>query len=434
MKKFSIITLGCKINQYESACVADSLLQDGYVYSDNDADVYIVNTCTVTGRTDFKSRNAVRKALEAKKAKPDALVIVTGCYAQREREKLVTLGAIDYIVDNQNKTKIGQILKGKNIPFEDIMEARRFSEYNTGGMLEKTRAFLKIQDGCDYYCSYCAVPYARGHARSRSFDNTIEQVNILVDKGYKEIVLSGINLGLYGQDNNTSLPILLTALEKIDGLKKIRLSSIEPQLFSKELCKAIQDSAKICPHFHIPLQSGSDTLLKAMGRHYETAKFAELLLNLQEIKPNCALGVDLICGLPGETEEIFGETVAFINSLPLTYLHVFSYSKRQKTKASLMENQVLNSVKKTRAAILGEISRKKTQNYIRQSLANNVEFSGIIEDVQGNYATCLSDHYLRVYCARTDLQKREIYKFRLVSPIFDGVLGELVENAGDKFA
>lgn len=245
MKKVAIITFGCKINQYESACIADSFLNMEYelVDFDQEADVYIINSCTVTNRTDYKSRNAVRKALKAKEQNDSVKVIVTGCYSQRNKDEVMELGDIDLIADNNKKNEISEFVTGKSVEFENILDAEYYSEDTTSKMTDKTRAFVKVQDGCDYYCAYCAIPYARGHSRSRNKEDVLNQITELVENGYKEFVLGGINLGLYGREkqDNYYLHNLLTDIEKIKGVKKIRLSSLEPQLFTDELLDFLKD-------------------------------------------------------------------------------------------------------------------------------------------------------------------------------------------------
>jgi len=302
MKKVAAITFGCKVNQYETACILDDFQKAGYEITEfkNLADVYIINSCTVTNRTDYKSRNAIRKALEFKKNNPDIKVIVTGCYVQINREKVKELGPVDLIVDNNQKNRIFDFLNNDLPEFTDIFSVFDFAELSTANIPDKARAFIKVQDGCNYFCAYCTVPYGRGNPRSRDPMNVIKQVETLVASGYKEFVLGGVNLGLYGLEKQDKyhLPELLKDLEQIEGVEIIRLSSIEPQLFNDELFNYLRDSKKIAPHFHIPLQSGSDTILKRMHRHYRVMEFRLLLEKLLELFPAAAVGLDIIAGLP----------------------------------------------------------------------------------------------------------------------------------------
>ncbi|NQT64814.1 MAG: MiaB/RimO family radical SAM methylthiotransferase, partial [FCB group bacterium] len=268
MKKVAAITFGCKVNQYETSCIVDDFTQAGYQITEFDkpADIYIINTCTVTNRTDYKSRNAIRKALKQKQINPNVKVIVTGCYSQRKKKEIEKLGDVDLIVDNNSKSKIFEKINSETSIFSDINDQHNFDEMSTTKMLDNTRAFIKVQDGCDYFCAYCAIPYARGHSRSRKKNNILDQIQKLVDNGYKEFVLGGINLGLYGAESGYSLAKLLYEIEKIAGVELIRLSSIEPQLITDELLEYFTKSKKICHHFHIPLQVGCDELLSKMGR------------------------------------------------------------------------------------------------------------------------------------------------------------------------
>ena len=314
MKKVAIITYGCKINQYESACILDDFKSANYeiVPFGNEADVYIINSCTVTNRTDYKSRNSLRKALSQKVKNPNVKVIVTGCYSQRNADEIRKLGDVDLIVDNNKKEQIFQFLQQGGNCFEDILEATEFAELSTNSMNDKTRAFVKIQDGCDYYCAYCAIPFARGHSRSRKRENVLNQIKKLAQNGYQEFVLGGINLGLYQQENDYSLADLLFDVEKIEGVKIIRLSSIEPQLFTDNLLAYFRESKKIAPHFHIPLLVGCDELLHKMNRKYTTSEFSNQIGKIRDIFPNVAIGIDVIVGLPGETNELFHKTLKFL--------------------------------------------------------------------------------------------------------------------------
>jgi threonylcarbamoyladenosine tRNA methylthiotransferase MtaB len=373
MPNIFIETLGCKINQYESACILDEYLQAGYQKADdiNNADIIIINTCTVTNRTDYKSRYLINKAKQAK-IKKNAKIIVTGCYSQRNREEIEALGFVDLIVDNNSK---------------DI-------NMNTTSMDERSRAYLKIQDGCDFFCSYCAVPYARGKPRDRSLESIIKQVKILLDNGYEELVLSGINLGLF-----KDLHGLLYELAKYDKLKRIRLSSIEPQLFTEKLLKAIGYIDKICPHFHIPLQSGSDTLLKLHGRKYTTTQFLNIVERLQQLKPYTALGFDVIVGLPHETDELFQETYQLLKNLDLTYLHVFIYSKRKGTPAATMPNQVHGTAAKERSKQLIELGKIKKKAYIATLINNHIPLYATPETYNEKKKLWhgTSDRYVKAY-------------------------------------
>jgi len=402
-KKIAAITFGCKVNQYETTCILDDFIQAGLQVVDysEPSDVYIINTCTVTNRTDYKSRNAIRKALKEKEKNPDIQVIVTGCYSQRNYQQIRELGNIDLIIDNNNKGKILECINRVDANyFKNISEASEFEELSYSSMNDKTRAFIKVQDGCDYYCAYCAVPFARGHSRSRKKENVLNQIEKLVRNGYKEFVLVGINLGLYGRENKNEkyfLSHLLYDIEAIEGVELIRLSSIEPQLFTNDLLVFLEDSKKLCPHFHIPLQVGCDELLKKMGRDYTTNDFKKLIKKIHKLLPNSAIGIDVIAGLPGESDKLFLRTYEYLSGLDFTYLHVFSYSQRPGTKAAKMKEQVHGKIIKERSRKLLELSEKKLQNYLDFILKKNVPIKGVIETQTKGFWTALSDHYVRVY-------------------------------------
>ncbi|MCB5279381.1 MAG: tRNA (N(6)-L-threonylcarbamoyladenosine(37)-C(2))-methylthiotransferase MtaB [Candidatus Cloacimonetes bacterium] len=393
--RVAIATLGCKTNFYESAVIAERLGEVQLVDFKDDADIYIINTCTVTNRTDYKSRNLIRKALARKAKNPSIRVVVTGCFAQRSLNEINSLGGIDFIVDNQSKLDIGDILAGKDNTFTDIMEAKEFVYRPVTNMLGHTRAFQKIQDGCDFYCAYCAVPYARGHSRSAKFEDVLAQAKIFAENGFKEIVLGGVNLGLY-KDGERELSHVVRAIAEIEEIQLIRISSIEPQLLNNSLLNKLAKVDKLCPHFHIPLQSGSDSILKSMGRHYDTQLIKSLLDRIIELYPDAAVGFDVICGFPGETEKLFEETHAFLQGLPITYLHVFPYSQRKGTKAATMPEHLPNAIKAQRVRILSTLSDSKKQEYMLLLKKRNTCCRGINESTATDYAEMLSDHYVRL--------------------------------------
>ncbi len=398
MLKAAITTLGCKTNQFESAAIGDQLMQRCYAIVDVDeaADLYIINTCTVTNRTDFKSRNLIRKALKRKADNPSTRIIVTGCYAQRNFDEIMAMGEIDLIVDNQAKTDLGLWLDAPSYRFSDIMTQQDFAITRMTTMLGRTRAFLKIQDGCDSYCTYCAVPYARGHDRSCPAQAVLEQAEVLAANGYREIVIGGVNLGLY-QDGDTDLAGLLHRMEGIEGLDLIRLSSLEPDTWTEPLIEYLSTSSKACPHVHIPVQSGSDTVLKRMGRYSDTKYIAHLLKCLLEARPDIAIGLDVICGFPAETQVEFEDAFAFLRSFPIAYLHVFPYSKRPGTVAATMLDQVHGSIKKERVERLISLSEQKTDAYRRMIIEHKIPLRGLVEKAINGLCECLSDHYLRIH-------------------------------------
>ena len=427
MKRVAIITFGCKVNQYESACILNDFgLQEYQVVPfTQEAEVYIINTCTVTGRTDYKSRNGIRHALDQKQKNPAAKIIVTGCYAQLNRDRIKDMGDIDLIVDNNRKDQIWNFLRDEEERFtEDPTLFRVYSEQSTEKLFERARAFIKIQDGCDYFCSYCTVPLARGKPRSRRPEKVLSQIELLVENGYQEFVLTGINLGLYGRDltgEGFSLAVILSRIEEIIGVKRIRLSSLEPQLITPELIEYFRISRKLAPHLHIPLQSGSDIILQKMNRPYKSAGFEQLLQQICQIIPGVAIGSDLILGFPGETEELFAETCSFVERLPLVYLHIFPFSRRPGTKASEMPDIPVSAIVKKRCAKIALIMEQKRQKYIKFLLANKFPLTGIMETKKGNYWTALSDHYIRIYYRNEEIKKGELVTAVAARELFTGI-------------
>ncbi len=425
MKKVAITTLGCKVNQYESACIASGFEADGYslVDFDEQADVYVINTCTVTNRTDFKSRNAIRRALAAKESNPGVKIIVTGCFSQRQYKQVHELGDIDLVVDNQHKDMIPELVEAQTEYFSDIMDYHDFRELTATHMPERSRAFIKVQDGCDFYCAYCAVPYARGHSRSRDAQKILDQISLLTANGYQEFVLGGINLGLYGADFSPRMELadLLAMIEKIEGVKQIRISSIEPQLITEKLWSYIESSEKLCHHFHVSMQSGSDTILQSMRRHYDSCAFHSIITRLKSIHPDMAIGLDVITGFPGETDDLFQETFHFLEYLLFSYLHVFTYSSRPGTAASKMKNTVHGSVSAQRNKMLRELSGTKLNTYTQWLCDHHIPLSGILETRERGYWTALSDHFVRLYCASDKVEKGEFIHARPIRIFRDGV-------------
>lgn len=409
--RIAIATLGCKVNSYESSAIIESFGDCEVVDFAEDADIYIINTCTVTNRSDHKSRNLIRKALKKKELNPKVKIVVTGCFAQRSADEIAEMGDIDFIIDNQAKLDIAEIISGRNYCFTDIMQAKDFAYRPLSSMLTHTRAFQKIQDGCDFYCSYCAVPYGRGHSRSARFEDVISQATIFAEQGYKEIVLGGVNIGLYSsvaqtppvaqdavpaESETKDLASVVQALSQIPKLQLIRISSIEPQLLSSALIHELSQVDKLCPHFHIALQSGSDTILEAMGRKYDTTLVREMVDEILDLFPDAAIGFDVICGFPGETDALFEQTLDFLSSLPISYLHVFSFSKRKGTPADTMPNQVNGKVKTQRAGQLTALSLAKKEEYARLLKKQNPLIRGVVELAENGSSESLSDHYLRI--------------------------------------
>ena len=407
MKKFYIATFGCRTNQADSMAIRHDFFSQRFeeVRHCIQADVVIVNSCTVTHRSDQQVRQLSRKL---KRENPRALLIVTGCYAQRSPDALTCIPEIDAVVGNSHKDKIVQIAtQSCNLPptppgrkEEPVVYRGEFSQLKVlnpipaGGMQRRTRPFVKIQDGCDAKCSYCIIPFVRGPSRSVSPDLVIEQVRKLIVAKYKEVVLTGIHLGTYGMHLRPrySLVQLLTDIISLPDLVQVRLSSIEPMQLSRQIIAMAAECGKIAPHFHICLQSGSDRILKKMLRPYSVAKFAGIVEEIFNKVPNAAIGTDVITGFPGETEEDHQQTLAFIEDMPFTYLHVFPYSDRAGTSASRMKGKIASKIQKRRSLQLRQLSEKKNeafrQNFFGQRvsvLTLNEEKDGMREGITGNY-------------------------------------------------
>ena len=381
----SVATLGCKVNQFESEALIDALERKGYalIPFEEGADITIINTCTVTHRADFQSRQIVRRAF---RSNPNSLIIVTGCYPQVEPDAFIKMKEVRYLFGNGEKNQIPDLLplmqKGEfpRVQVGDIQKETLFSETPFHSFHRHTRAFLKIQDGCNAYCSYCIVPHARGRSRSLHPERVVENLKIFKKKGFKEVVLTGIHLGAYGLDLNPPFPLekLIKQLEEEETPHRIRLSSIEPVDFSPELIFTLSQSNKICPHLHIPIQSGDDEILKKMNRGYNHSFLSDLIQELYLRIPKLSIGADVIVGFPGETEEKFQHTYGLVESLPFSYLHVFPFSRRKGTPAFKFPQGVDEKEIKKRAETMRELGKQKRQVFYRQFL--NQELSVLVED------------------------------------------------------
>jgi threonylcarbamoyladenosine tRNA methylthiotransferase MtaB len=403
--KIAIATLGCKTNQSDAASLQSELVFQGHeiVSFHQSADVYIIHTCTVTQKTDYQSRQLIRRAIAKN---PEARVIVTGCYAQVSPESLRAIPGVDFVVGVGERGKIPEVatlrtkLKEARLLSSPMEERRSFEEGRLPFWGNRTRAYLKVQDGCNSYCSYCIVPYARGRNRSLPLERAILQVRALVSQGFKEIVLTGIHLGTYGEDLVPAHALwqLLQGLERESEGTRVRLSSIEPGEFHSPLINFLATSEKVCPHLHIPLQSGDDGILQRMNRNYSRTFFEGLVNHLVQAIPGLAIGVDVISGFPGEDEKAFGNTVDLIEKLPIAYLHVFPFSRRKGTPAGSFPRQVPFPVAKARCQILRDLGAKKRRifygAFLRKKLRVLVESkkepeSGMLKGYSPNYIPVL---------------------------------------------
>ena len=376
MKKAALHNLGCKVNAYETEAMQQLLEEAGYeiVPFSEKADVYVVNTCSVTNMADRKSRQMLHKA---KKLNPDSIVVGAGCYVQTKEQEAISDLAIDIIIGNNKKHELVSLIneymaKRENTHSDlftenaviDINDNKQeFEELFLSKTAEHTRAFIKVQDGCNQFCSYCIIPYARGRVRSRSIENVLAEVNRLAQNGFKEIVLTGIHLSSYGADCDDNLLHLIREVHKVDGIERIRLGSFEPRLITEEFASELSKLKKVCPHFHLSLQSGCDETLKRMNRKYTTEEYAESCKLLRKYFDHPAITTDVIVGFPGETEEEFEKTKEYLEKIHFYEMHIFKYSKRQGTRAAVMDNQVPDEIKTKRSSILIELGNRMSKEY-----------------------------------------------------------------------
>ena len=394
MKRVAISTLGCKTNQFESAAMIEQLKAAGYlvVPFTEQSDIYIINSCTVTARTDAETRRLIRRA---RRLNPSSRIVATGCYAQVAPGELEKMPELDCVLGNQEKQNISALLESTEHSVSDIGAISRAEPLKLTSFAEHTRAFLQIQNGCNSFCSYCIVPYARGRSRSVRPDDILQGMRDLAANGFKEIVLTGIHLGAYGLD--LPLPTTLTALvSKIDAgfiVPRLRIGSVEPNEVSEELLSLMAQSKSICPHLHLPLQSGSDSVLNRMGRPYTAELFRNLMARISEAMPDAFIGADVIAGFPGETEAEFDETVQLLEELPFSDLHVFPYSSRPGTRAAGMPEHVPDRIVTKRAARLRSIAKLKKTVFLERFVGKELDLlvhgyndkSGICRGLSRNY-------------------------------------------------
>ncbi len=363
-KKAALHNLGCKVNAYETEAMQQMLEDAGYeiVPFNEEADVYVVNTCSVTNMADRKSRQMLHKA---KKKNPESIVVATGCYVQTSEQEALEDLSIDIIIGNDRKHELVSLIEEmQRDTVDDINDGvHEFEELFVSKTAEHTRAFIKVQDGCNQFCSYCIIPYARGRVRSRKLENVVEEVKRLASNGFKEIVLTGIHLSSYGVDCDDNLLNLIKKVHEIDGIERIRLGSLEPRLITEEFVKEISGLKKVCPHFHLSLQSGCDETLKRMNRKYTTEEYAKGCEILRKYYEHPAITTDVIVGFPGETDEEFETTAQYLRDIHFYEMHIFKYSKRKGTRAAVMENQIPEQEKTKRSARLIELSDEMSKEF-----------------------------------------------------------------------
>ena len=380
MKKAAFYTLGCKVNQYETNAMIEEFKNANYeiVEYEEFADVYIVNTCTVTNMSDRKSRQILRRA---KEINPNAVLCAVGCYAQVAKEELAKMDEIDLILGNNDKKHILSKIeefekeKAKQYQVSNMLDERKYTEWNTAAYTDKARAEIKIQDGCDRYCTYCIIPYARGPVRSRALKDVCEEIIKIAMKGIKEIVITGIHISSYGKDLEEKLTLidLLEKIDKIAGIERIRLGSLEPLIITEEFVERLGKLKKVCNHFHLSLQSGCDTTLERMNRRYTTSEFRKIVEILRKNIPEVALTTDIIVGFPGETDEEFETTYNFLKEIKFSKMHVFKYSPRKGTKAATFPNQINGKTKDERSEKLILLSLESEKAFAAQYLGKEIE-------------------------------------------------------------
>ena len=421
-RKAAFFTLGCKLNFSETSTITRQFIEAGYeiIPFDKQADVYVINTCSVTLLAEKKCRNAINKVTKYK----NSLVVVVGCYAQLQPEQLEMLEGVDIVLSNKDKTRIIEIIENNfsGISTCDFKDLQEF--YPAWSIDDRTRSFLKIQDGCDYFCSYCTIPKARGLSRSDTIKNIINRTKDIVSKGIKEIVLTGVNIGDFGRKNKETLFDLLTELCKIEDLNRIRISSIEPNLLTDDIIELVAQSNTIMPHFHIPLQCGVDKLLELMHRNYTIAQFRSKIDIIRKKIPDAYIAVDVIVGVPHETEEDFNQTYHFLNSLDLSELHVFTYSERPGTIAANME-QVPMFVRRERSQKLHELSENMLNRFSLRFI-NSVRPVLYEKKTKNNYILGFSDNYLKVKVPNKEnlnnmIVKTKLVEYDSVNNIFKGI-------------
>ena len=422
MKSVGILTLGCKVNTYESEYIMNLLKDNGYIIKDFQelCDIYIINTCTVTNQSDSKSKKMIRQAI---RRNPDACIVAMGCFIQANPEYYED--GIDILIGNKDKSNIISILdeyfkRKETIKKQYIGRIKEFEDMYIKDFPGRTRAFVKIQDGCDNFCSYCIIPFVRGKCRSKNEDEVVEEVTDLVNNGYKEIVLTGIHTGSYGVDLETNFAHLLKRLVKIKGLLRLRISSIETTELNEEVLNILEKEKILVNHLHIPIQAGSDEILKKMNRKYNLDYFFQKIEQIRKIRPNISITTDLIVGFPGESEELFEKTIETCKKIKFSKIHVFPYSERKGTASSRMDNKVDNKTKKNRAKKLIKISEELEINYMNIFINQTVEV--LIEEYKEGYSIGHTGNYLHVKIKKKYLQN-EIVKVKLIKIDYPYIIG-----------
>lgn len=427
---FNIITLGCKVNQYESEAVEEIFEARGYKKKEENADIYVINTCTVTNMSDRKSRQMISRA---RRDNPEAVIAVMGCYSQVKPEEVSQIEGVDIVLGSRNKEEVVDLCedvlqnKGAIDKVLSLSETKTIEDLEIYNQEAMTRAYMKIQDGCNMYCSYCLIPYARGNISSRDMESIKNEAKRLAKNGYKEIVLTGIHVSSYGKDlkNGTSLIDVIEGVAKTDGIERIRLSSMEPRHITREFLERMKATKKACDHFHLSLQSGSDDILKAMNRKYDTKIFKEKVDLIREVFPNAGLTTDIIVGFPTETDKNHEETKNFVKDIKFAKTHLFKYSKRDGTKAATMKPEVDGNIKKERLKELEEIEQVNKREFLEKQIGKTLSVLFESKSDMDGYKSGYSTNYLRVN-VKDKIDDNEI-RDCLITEIKNGeLIGELV--------
>ena len=433
-KKVALHNLGCKVNAYEVEAMQQLLENAGYetVPFEEGADVYVINTCTVTNIADRKSRQMLHKA---KKMNPDAIVVATGCYAQADTEKLKEDTAVDLILGNNQKTQIVEALEEyekehtKQVQVIEINHTKEYEELSISSTAEHVRAYIKVQDGCNQFCTYCIIPFARGRVRSRKIEEVLSEVETLAAKGYKEVVLTGIHLSSYGVDfpkeERESLLSLIQAVSRVEGISRIRLGSLEPRIITEEFLEGIVKTGKVCPHFHLSLQSGCNKTLKNMNRRYSAQEYAEKCELIRKFYPAPALTTDVIVGFPQETEEDFEESYEFVKKIHFYETHIFKYSRRHGTKAASMDGQLTEAAKAQRSDRMLELHEIRAREYEEAMIGKKMELL-LEEEIEIDGRPWYVGHsreYVRAVISKTDAHRvNDLVTVKAVAFVRDHIL------------
>ncbi|MBB5439344.1 threonylcarbamoyladenosine tRNA methylthiotransferase MtaB [Pedobacter sp. AK017] len=434
MKKVAFYTLGCKLNFSETSTIGRLFTDAGYAVVDftDGADVYVINTCSVTEHADKKCRKVVKEAL---KYAPHAYVTIVGCYAQLKPAEIAEIEGVDMVLGAAEKFRIVEFISDLTKQPKAVVHQQNIEKVNHNFIAaysigDRTRTFLKVQDGCDYPCTYCTIPLARGGSRSDTIENVINRARQIAESGVKEIVLTGVNLGDFGIRNGEredKFFDLVKALDEVEGIERIRISSIEPNLLSNEIIEFVATSKRFVPHFHIPLQSGSNKILGLMRRRYQRELYTERVAKIKAVMPNCCIGVDVIVGFPGETQEDFLDTYQFLNELDISYLHVFTYSEREQTAAAEMKGRVAGSTRAERSKMLHILSDKKRRAFYQSQIGTVGEV--LFEDDQKNgFMHGFTKNYVKVKAKYDPVMVNEIKTVKLVELTADGEV-EVAETA-----